>query len=313
MAVGFSLLVIVYYLHAELHLVDPAILDLSPLAAGAVSLGGLALAWLFYETMCRSRFGDRDLRLALGGYVFLVALTYVFTHTLSGRGAFTQIGALVGTIMIANVFVVIIPNQKKTVAALRAGQSPDPAWGRQAGQRSLHNNYLTLPVVFLMVSSHYPLFFATRYNWLIVAIVLALGPAIRHFFNSRHAGKGSPWWCWAVAAAGIVAIVLLSLAGPREEPETGAAAPATVDFAAVEEIVISRCSMCHAGTPVWDGIAAAPNGVHLDTAAQIRRHADLIELNAVRSRAMPPGNITLITREERATLAAWLQANRGTR
>ena len=157
----------------------------------------------------------RSLTLAIAGYVFLVALAVAFTQTLSGRGAFTQIGAVIGTMMVANVFVVIIPNQRKTVAALRAGATPDPALGRQAGQRSLHNNYLTLPVVFLMLASHYPLLYATRFNWLIVAIVLPLGAVIRHFFNSRHAGKGSPWWTWAVAAAGMAAILLLATAGPQ--------------------------------------------------------------------------------------------------
>ena len=142
--------------------------------------------------------------LALVGYVFLVALTYGFTHVFSGRGAFNQIGALVGTIMVANVFVIIIPNQKKIVAALIAGKEPDPEWGEEGKQRSVHNNYLTLPVVFLMIANHYPLMFATRFNWLIVAIVLAIGPVIRHFFNSRHEGKGSPWWTWGVAAAGMI-------------------------------------------------------------------------------------------------------------
>ena len=160
-------------------------------------------AWLAYEALCRSPLGKHEEALALIGYVFLVALTYGFTHVFSGRGAFTQIGALIGTIMVANVFVIIIPYQKKTIAALIAGTPPDPAWGAAGKQRSVHNNYLTLPVVFLMLSNHYPLFFATRFNWLIVAIVLAIGPVIRHFFNSRHAGKGSPWWTWGVAAAGI--------------------------------------------------------------------------------------------------------------
>ena len=191
---GFALLIVVYYFGAELFLIDKSVLDLSPLAAGAVGLGSLALAWLAYEAMCRSPLGKHELALALIGYVFLVALTYAFTHVFSGRGAFTQIGALIGTIMVANVFVVVIPNQKKSVQALLAGQVPEPRWNYEGKQRSVHNNYLTLPVVLLMISNHYPLLFATRYNWVIVAIVLLLGPLIRHFYNSRHAGKGSPWW-----------------------------------------------------------------------------------------------------------------------
>jgi uncharacterized membrane protein len=206
--------------------------------------------------------------------------------------------------MVANVFVIIIPYQKKTVEAMIAGKEPDPAWGALGKQRSVHNNYLTLPVVFLMLSNHYPLFFATKYNWVIVAIVLLIGPVIRHFFNSRHEGKGSPWWTWAVAAAGMIAIAWLSAAGPRMAIE--GALPPTPKFKQVADIVISRCSMCHAAEPVWDGIPAPPEGVMLDSPEQIALHARLIDIVAVRSLAMPPGNITEMTPQERLVLASWL-------
>jgi uncharacterized membrane protein len=219
----------------------------------------------------------------------------------SGRGAFTQIGALIGTIMIANVFAIIIPNQKKVVADLIAGRTPDPALGEQGKQRSVHNNYLTLPVVFLMISNHYPLLYATRYNWLIVAIVLLIGPAIRHYYNMRHEGKREPLWPWAVAALGLVTIAWLTMIG---DPwiKTGNVAPS---FKSVEDIVLSRCSMCHADEPVWAGITAPPHDVRLDNADEIRRHGSLIQIWAVQSRAMPPGNITEMTDQERSTLAAW--------
>src|ERR1700730_18674108 len=213
---GFALMVVVYYLDAELFLVDKSTLDLTPLQAGLFSFCSLALAWLLYEGACRTGLAKHELQFAIGGYLFLVALTYAFTHVLSGRGAFNQIGAIIGTIMVANVFALIIPNQKKIVAALLAGRSPDPELGKQSKQRSVHNNYLTLPVVFLMISNHYPLIFGTRFNWLIAAIVLALGPVIRHFFNERHAGRKSPWWVWGVAALGMIAIAFLSTAGPRD-------------------------------------------------------------------------------------------------
>jgi uncharacterized membrane protein len=170
----------------------------------------------------------------------------------------------------------------------------------------VHNNYLTLPVVFLMLSNHYPLLFATRFNWLIVAIVLAIGPVIRHFFNSRHEGKGSPWWTWGVAAAGMAAVAWLSAAGPRMTAV--GALPPTPKFADVSGIVMSRCAMCHATEPVWADIAAAPKGILLDTDEHIRLHAPLIEIAAVRSNAMPPGNITDMTGEERRKLASWLAA-----
>ncbi len=300
---GFALLVVVYYLGAQLFLIDRSVLDISRNAAIGISLGSLLLGWLIYEAMCWSPLGRDNRLLSLVGYVFLVALTYGFTHVFSGRGAFVQIGALVGTIMVANVFVIIIPYQKKTVAALLAGTAPDPRWGEYGKQRSVHNNYLTLPVVFLMIGTHHPLFFATRFNWLIVAIVLAIGPVIRHFFNSRHEGKGSPWWTWGVAAAGMVAIAWLSAAGPRDSTGALSSPP---NFAAVETIMLTRCSMCHSNEPVWAGIGIAPKGVMLDTTQRILDHAGQIDINAVRSSAMPPGNITEMTGDERRALAAWL-------
>jgi uncharacterized membrane protein len=303
---GFALLVLVYYLDADLFLIDKSVLDLSPQGAVAVSFCGLAAAYLAYEAICRSPLGRYDVALALLGYVFLVALTLAFTHVFAGRGAFVQIGALIGTIMVANVFVVIIPYQKKSVAALLAGQTPDPKWKKIGKQRSVHNNYLTLPAVFLMLSNHYPLVFATRYNWVMVAIILALGPLIRHFYNSRHAGLGSPWWTWIVAAVGMLLVAWLSTAGPRQTI-TGDVARG-VDVAAAEEIVTSRCSMCHGAEPVWTGIPAAPGGVMLDTPEHIRQHARLINIYAVRSDAMPPGNLTEMTLQEREIVGAWIEA-----
>jgi uncharacterized membrane protein len=308
---GFALLVLVYYLGADLFLIDKSVLDMTVAQAAGVAFVSLVISWLIYEGLCRSPLGKHEVALALVGYVYLIALTYAFTHVFSGRGAFNQIGAVIGTIMVANVFIVIIPNQKKSVAAMLSGKEPDPVWGELGKQRSVHNNYLTLPVVFLMLSNHYPLFFATRFNWVIVAIVLAIGPVIRHFFNSRHAGNGSPWWTWAVAAAGIAGIVWLSAAGPPVAT-TGAlpTAPkfAQVSFAQVADIIVSRCSMCHAAEPVWAGIAAAPMGVLLDSNEQIAVHAPLIDVVAVRSNFMPPGNITEMTGAERLTLASWIAA-----
>jgi uncharacterized membrane protein len=309
---GFALVVIVYYLDADLFLIDKSVLDLTPVQAALFSAVSLALAWGLYEAACRSRFAESELVFVIGVYVFLVALTFAFTHVLSGRGAFNQIGAIIGTIMVANVFLVIIPNQRKTVAALLAGAAPDPKLGKIGKQRSVHNNYLTLPVIVLMISNHYPLLFATRFNWVIVAIALALGPVIRHFFNSRHARRGSPWWVWGVAAAGMAAIALLSAAGPRDAA-TGARTgevsdPAVASFAEVERIVGTRCSPCHAAEPVWASLATAPKAIRLDEAEHIHRNARLIGRNAAWSSAMPPGNITGMTGAERAAVAAWLAA-----
>ncbi|NUB09080.1 urate hydroxylase PuuD [Azospirillum sp. Vi22] len=300
---GFCLLSVLYYHGAELYMIDPAVLDIPWWGAVLLSLGALGLGWHVYDRLCKSPLGKDDVKLAAAGFVFLVLVAWGLSHLFSGRAAMLHVGALIGTMMSANVFRIIIPNQTKAVAAMKAGQVPDPALGKQAKQRSLHNNYLTLPVVFLMISNHYPLAFGTRYSWVIVAVVLVVGAVIRHFFNSRHAGKPTPWWTWAVAAAGVAVIVGLSAAGTRTE--SAAAAPTRVEFAQVEEVVLSRCSMCHAAQPVWEGIGVAPRGVMLDSAEAIGRHAPQIRVWAALSDAMPPGNVTGITPEERRLLTAW--------
>ena len=303
---GIALLILVYYMQAELYMIDPAVMELEPWMAVAISAVGLALGWIVYDLLCKSPLGGDDTKLALVGFVFLVALSYLFTLVFSGRGVYMQMGALIGTMMVANVFLVIIPNQRKVVADLIAGREPDPKYGEQAKQRSLHNNYLTLPVIFVMISNHYPLAFASKWNWLILAIVLVMGAVIRHFFNTQHKGEKGPWWTWAAAAVGLVAIVWLSAqsATPIEE----ASIPEGYEMAEVENVILSRCSMCHAVEPLWEGIVVAPKGVLLETPEQIRLHARTIETQVVRSHAMPPGNITWIEPEERQLLAAWIAA-----
>ena len=311
---GMALMVIVYYMAAELYLIDVNVLDLAPLSAVAISVGGLALGYIIYDLLCRSPLGRNDTALAGVGFLFLVVLSYAFTLVFSGRGAFMQMGALIGTMMVANVFLIIIPNQRKVVADLIAGRTPDPALGNAAKQRSLHNNYLTLPVIFVMIGNHYPLAFAGQWNWLILSIVLVLGAVIRHFFNQQHKGEPSPWWTWAVAVAGMLVIVWLS-ALPATTADRAAATP-EYDFAEVEDVILGRCSMCHAAEPFWSGyaepvtysIAVPPKGVILETPEQIRRHAKAIGLQSVHTHAMPPGNITELQDEERQLLAAWLAA-----
>lgn len=301
---GMALMVVVYYLAAELYLIDPGVLELSTGAAVAISLAGLAAGWLIYDALCRSALGRHASALTLTGLVFLAALAYGFTWLFSGRGAYMEMGALIGTIMTANVFLIIIPNQRKVVAALLAGDTPDPALGQAAKLRSLHNNYLTLPVIFIMIANHYPLTFAGPWNWLILTIVLIIGAAIRHFFNQRHKGEASPWWCWAVAGAGLAAMIWLSAQPAVMVSE----AEADIDMAEVGYVIASRCSMCHAIEPLWPGVGSPPKGVVLETQAQIRSYAQAIGLQAVHTRAMPPGNVTDIADEERRILAAWIAA-----
>jgi uncharacterized membrane protein len=310
---GFALVIAIYYGQASLYLIDPAVLDISPATGIAVSITGLVLGWVVYDGLCRSPLSRSEKLLAAAGFVFLVALVFVFSRVFSARGAFMQMGALIGTIMVANVAMVIIPGQRKVVADLMAGRAPDPIHGQRGKQRSLHNNYLTLPVIFVMISNHYPLAYATRWSWVILALVIVMGGVIRHFYNMRHQSLPSPWWTWGVAAACAAVAIWLSTLGPAEPARQGqkrAEAPATaaVAFARVEDIVASRCSMCHAAEPVWLGIQGAPKGVLLDTPARIAAHAREIAVSAAWSSAMPPSNVTDLTPDERRLLSAWFAA-----
>ena len=306
---GVALLALIYYAAAGLYLIDAEILYLEPWQAIALSMGGIVVSWIGYDLMCRSPLGRDDRLLALAAFVFIVALAWGFQQMFSARGAFVQIGVGIGTIMVANVAMVIIPGQKKVVAALVAGKAPDPAHGVRAKQRSLHNNYLTLPVIFVMISGHYPAVFATKYSWVILAIVLVVGAVIRHFFNTRHKGLPSPWWCWLVAGLLMLMAVFVSQAGAPVRDEHAAAGGPYADGAALHvaavDLVVERCSICHATQPLWDGLAFAPNGVVLENEADVLRHFNEIYWQSVASHAMPPGNVIWLEPEERALLGQW--------
>ena len=313
---GFALLVWVYYFQSQLYLIDPAVLALSPLAAGAIGVAALALGWLIYDLLCKSPLGENDLALGIAGFAYVVAASWLFASVFSGRGALIHSGALMATMMTANVFFVIMPGQRKVIAALLAGETPDPALGKAAKQRSLHNNYITLPVLFLMLANHYPVTYASnRVIPLLVTLVIVAGALVRHFYNTRHADHASsPWWAWGGAAAALAlafVIAMVSSPGWRERlgfaPATPAIALASAEAPpAVAEIITNRCSMCHAAEPVWDGVGIAPKHVRLDSPREIARQAEAIRLQAVLTHAMPPNNVTEITPEERKQLAAWL-------
>ncbi|MBF9233514.1 urate hydroxylase PuuD [Microvirga alba] len=309
---GFFLIVWVYYLQADLYTIDPSVRALSPWQAPAIGLGAIALSWFVYEGLCRSPLGRSALALGIVLFFYILAAAYFFTQVFNGRAAFLHTGAMIATWMSASVFFIIIPNQKKVVADLLAGRSPDPALGKEAKLRSTHNNYLTLPVIFLMLSNHYPLTWSSRYSVAIIGLVVIAGAVLRHFFNSRHADKGSPWWTWGVATACLVAAIWLSIIGKPggSNMANAQAEPTRATLAASFEeatlAVQSRCSMCHAAEPVWEGIHIAPKGVRLDTPEDIARHADQIRIQSVLTHAMPPNNITEMTLEERTAVAAWL-------
>ncbi|MEZ5732968.1 MAG: urate hydroxylase PuuD [Paracoccaceae bacterium] len=310
---GFTLLCLVYYLGADLYLVDPNVLDIPVWQAIGISLASLALGWLLYDTLCKSPLGESPTTLMILLYLILVALAWGYTQVFTGRAALLHLGAITATIMSANVFMVIIPNQKVVVADLIAGRTPDPKYGKIAKLRSTHNNYLTLPVIFMMLSNHYPLAFATENNWIIASLVFLMGVTIRHWFNTQHARKGSPTWTWAVTAILFVIIAWLSTAPLfRSEPEGAARlTPAAErfanaeDFDDVESIVLGRCSMCHAAEPFYDGIHWAPKGVLLETREQIAGQARKIFLQAGVTHAMPPANVSFIEPAERARIVAW--------
>lgn len=311
---GFFLLVWVYYLGSDLYLIDPAIRTLSPWAAAGIGIGSLALGWVIYDFLVKSPLAKNEIALAAIGFVFIMAMAWFFQQVFSGRGALIHTGALMGTIMSGNVFMNIIPNQRKVVADLIAGRAPNPDYGKQAKTRSRHNNYLTLPVLFLMISGHYPLTFISPYAWIMVGFVLVAGALVRHFYNERHAGRGDKWWTWIVAAICIAIIIWLSmLSSPVGRERLGLKQDipvSTIQTASVpqevNDIVTSRCSMCHAREPVWGSIAAPPKGVMLDEPNHIARQREAIRLHAVMTHAMPPNNITEMTSDERRILAGWV-------
>jgi uncharacterized membrane protein len=311
---GFALLVLVYYLGAEFYLIDPAVADLQAWQAVAISMASLAFGWLAYTTLCRVFVNADQTLLMLALFGVLVAMSYFYASVFSGRAAMLHLGAFTATLMSANVFMVIIPNQKIVVADLIAVRTPDAKYGKIAKQRSTHNNYLTLPVIFLMLSNHYPLAFATQYTWIIASLVFLMGVTIRHYFNSLHARSGNPTWTWAVTAMIFIAIIWLSTAPMFREGEPEEAQGAALRFAeaegfdAVHDIVLGRCSMCHAAEPVWDGLLWPPKGIRLETEHQIALQARAIYLQAGVSHAMPPANLSYIEDEERAQIVAWYQA-----
>ncbi|MEL7462606.1 MAG: urate hydroxylase PuuD [Pseudomonadota bacterium] len=310
---GAALLAVVYWAGAELYLIDPARADLSVGAAIAISAASLGVGWVIYDLLCRSPLGERPTVLMLLLFAMLVAMSWGYAQVFTGRAALLHLGAFTATIMTANVFLIIMPNQRIVVADLKAGRTPDAKYGKIAKLRSTHNNYLTLPVIFLMLSNHYPLAFASEWNWLIAALVFLMGVTIRHYFNVMHAGAGGPRWTWLATSVIFLAIVWLSTAPLRHPPEEAAMTPLEARFAAAEgfgeahKIVLTRCSMCHAREPVWGDMLWPPKGVVLETEADTAREAERIYLQSGVTHAMPPGNLTGMEPEERAAIARWFR------
>jgi uncharacterized membrane protein len=299
---GFALLCIVYYSDARLRLIDPSVSDLEPWQAILISIGLLALAWLAYDAVCRV-LADRPLLFALAILGLVTATAYGVGELYAPRAAYIQVGAMLGTIMAANVLFVIIPAHWELVRAKEAGREPDPRPGIVAKQRSVHNNYLTLPVLFTMLAGHFPFTYTHDHAWAVLVALMAVGAAIRHYFNRRHAGE-TLWWI-PVGCACAVAAIAVWLRPQSAAPPKGAT---TVSFTRAQQIVQARCQPCHSLHPTQPGFSSPPAGVVLDTPAQMHTLASQIKGVAVDSTFMPLGNATHMTQAERTALGQWISA-----
>ena len=296
---GFALFVVMYYAHADIYMIDRGVADIAPWQAVAISVALLAVGWVFYDQLCKRLGLAHEKVLAVVMIAFFTLVAWGLSHLFSGRAMFMQVGAMIGTIMAWNVFFVIIPGQRKLVEAKERGVAPDPIHGLQGKQRSVHNNYFTLPVLFIMISNHYPLTFGHRHAWLVLIAILLLAAFVRHFFNLRHKGR----IVWAIPIGAAAGTLLLAIAIAPEKPKAAA-----YTFADVQTIVATRCATCHAAKPTQPGFNDPPKGFVLDTPALIVANAQKINEQSVLSRVMPIGNLTGMTDAERATLGAWIAA-----
>ena len=294
---GFALFIVLYYLNADQYLVDRSVSDLSTRWLVAISIAMLVAAWLVYDALCRTLRND----LAIGAIVLgLVVLAAWGSYQLfSERAAWLQLGAMLGTVMAANVFFVIIPAHWELVRAKERGEAPDPWQNVRGKQRSVHNNYFTLPVLIAMLSSHFAFAEGHSYGWLVLVVLMLVGALIRHFYNRRHAGTNL-WWIWGVAGATIVVLAILL----RPQHDSAAASAAPVPFTRVQRIVDLRCAPCHSLHPTL--VSSAPNGVLLDNPDAIVALAQAIRTQAVDTRQMPLGNLTHMTQAERDAIGAWV-------
>jgi uncharacterized membrane protein len=294
---GFGLMIVLYYLNANTYLIDRSVADLSTGEAVAISIGLLAAAWIVYDLLCRV-LASRPFLLAAVLLGLIAFAAWGIGHLFSGRAMYLQIGAMIGTMMVGNVFFVIIPAHWGLVRAKEAGRDPDPAANERAKLRSVHNNYLTLPVVFTMLSNHFPFTYGHSYAWLILVALLVIGAWVRHFFNLRHLGR-TVWWIPISAAIAIAVLAILI----RPQNQSAAGEPA-VQFAQVGTIVDQRCTACHSSHP--NLVGSAPQGIEFDTPEEIEAQADAIRLQAVETKTMPLGNVTHMTQAERDLLGRWI-------
>ncbi|HCL67977.1 MAG TPA: cysteine desulfurase [Gammaproteobacteria bacterium] len=301
---GFALLAVTYYWSAEAFLIDSSVRDLSVSQAIGISIGSLVAGWIVYDVVCKTPIGRNLLLLGAAVYMIIILAALAYGEIFGSRAALLHVGAVVATWMTGNVFFIIIPNQKKVVASLQRGEAPDPALGQQAKQRSTHNNYLTLPVLFMMLSNHYPMTFVGEDLWILVGLVVLIGAIIRDYFNTSHSGVAGVRvrWQWPTASALIIILALWT------RPETLALdAQQVITDQQVHSIVMTHCAGCHAARPMAAGYTAPPKGVVLETLSDVQRYKAQVYAQSVSSQAMPVGNLTEMTLEERAILGHWLE------
>jgi uncharacterized membrane protein len=305
---GFAMLFIVYYFNAQAMMIDKSVADLSSWQAIGIGIGTLVVGWAVYDLLCKSPLGQHERAFGIVIYLFIVLAAYVLSKVFSGRAAYIHVGAMIGTMMVGNVLMQIIPGQRKLVQAMQQGKSPDPVYGKRAKQRSVHNNYFTLPVLFIMISNHYGMTYNHAYNWLVLAAIMAAGVLIRHFFNLKHKGRIAFGYPLAGVAILLGVAVAIAPKPATKALQAGQATQAGPDIVKVQTVVAQRCAVCHSDKPTQPGFATAPAGVMLHTPELLRQHAAKVYQQAVQLKAMPIGNMTGMTEDERALIAQWFEA-----
>jgi uncharacterized membrane protein len=299
---GFALLSLVYFLGADVFLVDASKMELSGAAASGIGVGVLLVGWIVYDLLCKSPLAQKKAAFAVLGFLLVGGLSYGLCQIFSSRGAYILIGAMLGTMMAANVFFVIIPRQRIMVDQMIDGKEPDPSAGQAAALRSLHNNYFTLPVLFIMVSNHYPHTYGHAWDWAILAALGIISASVRHWFNLRGRGELNQW---ILPAAAIAMIALALVTAPQKSSAKAPDGPVT--FQRVQTIVQARCTNCHAAQPSFPGYDAPPKNLLLDSPERIHAAASQIYQKAALTQYMPLGNLTKMTKEERAEIAKWFE------
>lgn len=298
---GFTLLFVVYYFNAKAFLIDKNVLDMSSLAAVSIGIGSFVVAWIIYDVLCKTSLVKKGMWFALVGFIIATGFAYFYAHVFSGRAAYIHFGAMLGTIMAANVFFVIIPSQKAMVKAAKEGKPLNPALGKNAGLRSLHNNYFTLPVLFVMISNHFPSTFGNAHSWLVLAAITLGVAGVKHYLNLREKGQLSVW----ILPASI--LIILGIAYVTSPQVSTSNCKKTIEFSEVNTIFQSRCVTCHSSKPTDKIFIVAPNGVMYDTPEEIVKYKDKIMQRAVVTETMPLANQTHMTKEERELLRCWIE------